>query len=178
MPILSQITGALSNNLKSIGGSKKKTGFKRVLNLSDFNITANVSLVNDDYKKIGYKTVPAQQQMNFGFGSEAQPDNQGYIYFRIDHTNGTQIDGTVRLVVSNAQETTKDVVAELRTENLAGSTTDRNQMVPLPETLAPRLGVAQEDDQLQILFQADAASKTLDYDGTNTKLLIPVTIYQ
>jgi len=49
-----------------------------------------------------------------------------------------------------------------------------SKAVLLPETTMR----VKEDSKLKILFKSDAASKTIDYDATNTIFSIPVTVYQ
>jgi hypothetical protein len=89
--------------------------------------------------------------------------------------SSVDIDGLVRLRLTNAQETAQLDVVEQRTERLRASQNDRTQAYLLPE-----YGVnAVEDSKLVIDFKVDGASNvTFDYNDTDSKFLIPVTIYQ
>ena len=135
------------------------------------------------YVNIGRYTVPAQQQIRFGYGSAAFPDNQGYVYIKLyddTGTNSVQEVGTVRLAQENALGTRLRIVSEIRTEQLAGSTTDRQQQFALPEQIAhPRVG---EDSKLLIAFKADATDTLVETAiGTAAGAdvwNVPVTVYQ
>lgn len=175
------VLGNLFNSVKSIagvGGATNNIGFRKKLVNADFGLTANVTCVAGQYTQIGEYTVPAQQLIAFGYGTpnEGNGANQGYVYVRIDDTSGAMA-GTLRLVQSNAQGTKRIVVAEERTETFKASETDRTLAMPLPEQIQfPKVG---EDSKLVIEFKPDGASDlTLDYDATETKYRIPVTIYQ
>jgi hypothetical protein len=98
--------------------------------------------------------------------------------------NGTIVAGVVRLAIANPTQTNVVVLAELRTERFAADQTDRNKAALLPEggTFSSARGkpvYAQRDSKLLIQFYPDSAtSKTIKYNGTNTKLLMPVSILQ
>jgi hypothetical protein len=177
------VLGLLGNILKPLmGGFTPRGGgsgrpFRATLNNADFTgiATANQTLVANQWTQIGYYKVPAQTGARVGYGNPKEPDNQGYIYFRIDDTSGNQItDGSMRLVHSNAEGTRRDVVFQESLTRLSGSQTDRTQMVPVPEVLDfPILG---EDSRIVIEVNT-ATAHTIDYDGTNTIIRIPVTRY-
>ena len=158
--------------------NKNLKRFPRTLDLTDFGITADKTCVAQTYSLIGTYTVGAQQEATFGIstlrsgGVEGEP-----IYIRFDEAvgAGTQLTGRVRLVLSNAQGTERVVVLEERTERLSASQYDRTQAPLLVEYPVN----AKEDSKLLIEFRVDdATNQTLDFDGTNTKVLIPATIYQ
>jgi len=177
--------GNLGNLLGGLGGQKAKMGnvFKKILAHGDWVLAADVLCTADVWTVIGRYTVPAQQAYRFGFGSAAYPDNQGYIYIALyddTATNSVLEDGSLRLVQRNAQGTIQLVVAEFRTEQLRGSTTNRQQMVALPEqTQFPLVG---EDSVLELQFRADATD-TVVIAAIGTALgldiwNVPVTVYQ
>lgn len=152
--------------------------FPRVLGISDFGITANKTLVARTYTRVGTYTVGAQQEATYGItvsragGGEGEP-----IYMKFINTVGlgATVDGTVRLVITNAQNTKSVVVLEQRTERLYASQNDRTLAYLLPEHPVN----AVEDSQLVIDLKIDSSSDmTFDFDGTDSKFLIPVTIYQ
>lgn len=166
--------GKLFGMGRSANASSK---FPRIYGLTDFGITANKTALASQYNKVGEVTVPAQQQITFGAND---PVGGGSVagrscYLRFDNESGVQLNGKIRFALSNANETNVIIVAEERTEKLAADQNDRTKAVLLPE-YNQRAG---EDSKLQVLFYPDGASTvTIDYDGTNTKMLIPVTVYQ
>lgn len=161
------------------GGRTKGKAFRTTLNNADFTgiATADKTTVAGTWTEIGYFTVPAQTTARVGFGNANLQINQGFIYFRldVDTAGGTQVtDGSLRLVHSNAEGTSRDVVFQESLTRLSGSQTDRNSQIPIPEvTSFPVLG---EDSRL-ILEVKTVAARVIDYDGTNTIIRIPVTRY-
>lgn len=150
--------------------------FPRVYNITDFGITANVTCQAYAWNKVGSVTVPAQQQVTFGNGSSAPTDTRGVLYIKIDNTSDVELTGKWRLALANANETNIVVVSEIRTENAsAGSTYSTEISYRLGEFGAR----AKEDSKLILYFYPDGASAvTIDYDGTDTKFIVPVTVYQ
>lgn len=133
------------------------------------------------WTKIWEMTVPAQQQMRWGYGNPALPHNQGYMWFcSLDSGTGFET-GVLRLVQSNARETLLRVVAQIDDTRLhtATSTTlatatplNINEMIALPEKVEfPKVG---EDSKLQLWYRAIAVPAAEDDVGFS----IPVTIWQ
>ena len=133
------------------------------------------------WTKIWELTVPAQQSIHWGFGSPAQPQNQGYMWFvSLDEGAGFQ-SGVLRLQQANARETRVLTVLEVDDTRLHGtdSTTmetailiDKNEMIALPEKVEfPRVG---EDSKLQLWYRCVAVATAEDACGFS----IPVTVYQ
>lgn len=156
--------------------NKNLRPFPRVLGISDFGITGNKTLVGATFTRTGAFTVGAQQEATYGIsvlragGAEGEP-----IYMNLVDDSIANIDGTVRLRLTNAQETRSVDVIEQRTERLRASQNDRTQAYLLPEFGQN----AKEDSKLVIDVKVDSSSNvTFDYDATNSKFLIPVTIYQ
>lgn len=155
--------------------NKNLRQFPRTLGVTDFT-TANRTLVAQTYSRVGSLSVSAQQEATWGRttlragGAEGEP-----IYINLVDDSAANIDGTVRLVLANAQETQRIVVLEERTERLRASENDRQSAPLLVE-----FGVnAKEDSLLIIECKVDSSSNvTFDYDATNSKMLLPVTFYQ
>jgi len=152
------------------------TPFRRTYGLADFGIIADVTVQPGDFGKVGSLTVPAQQVIGFGFNDLVSGGVTGNpLYVRFDDTSGDQLHGKVRLVVSNANGTRTQVVYEGRTERLSADKSDRNKAVLLPLSMP----LAQQDDKLIISMYPDSGSAiVIDYNGTNTSILIPATVYQ
>ena len=163
--------------------------FKKVLSHGDWwdteleSAAGVIALKAGVYQAIGRFTVPAQQLYHFGFGSAVYPDNQGYMHMAIyddTATNSVIEEGSVRLVQRNAPGTIQLVVAEYRTEQLRGSTSNRQQMMALPEQA--QFDLVGEDSIMEIQFKPDAADSIVSPAiGTAAGLdiwNIPVTCYQ
>lgn len=150
--------------------------FPRTYNLADFGVTANVTLQPSQWAKVGSVTVPAQQKVTFGSGSLGATDSRGQLYIRLCKEPGElNVEGKVRLVLANANETKLVTVVEERSERLRASENDRTQCVLLGEYPMK----AQEDSKLIIQIYIDSSvAETFDYDNTSSKILIPVTVYQ
>ena len=153
--------------------------FKRVLSAGSFTgiATADVVCQPSQYNKVGTLTVPAQQAIAWGATDTVNGGATGkQIYMRFDTSATVTLNGVVRLAVSNATETNTQIVLEERTERLAaGSTYDRQIAVLLPEDFR----FAKQDSKLIIYFYPDSATAvTIMYNGTNTKISVPVTVMQ
>ena len=171
-----------------LGGGGKATGstqarFMKVLDTADLGFVAAADMaltVGLQWYKLGAGyTVPAQQMVHLGYGSAELPDNQGYLYIHLPTDTPSEINGKVRLVQSNAQETVKFVVAEFNLASTHGSVTNKAMMIPLPEqTQFPLVG---EDSMIWL----EAARSTVDaydtveddIDVDTSVVYIPVTIY-
>ena len=185
--------GNLRGMLGGLGGQSKpaapENAFKKVLSHTDWWDTALetgsglIACVAGVWQVIGRYKVPAQQVYHLGYGSPAFPDNQGYLYFKAyddTATNSVQEHGSVRLVQRNAQGTVILVVAEFRTEQLCGDTSDRSKQIALPEQVQfPLVG---EDSYLEVHFKADASDSIVKTAiGTAAAADIwnvPVSVYQ
>ena len=117
---------------------------------------------------LGEFTVPAQQEIVFGFGDPAQPANQGYIFADIQTAVPGQIEGTLALVVTDANNRQRRVVWSMRTEELRGSLTDKNEKEPLPRVPV----VAREDDRMVLELTFDDALTATQADS---QVLIPIS---
>ena len=124
-------------------------------------------------------TVPAQQEIRWGFGSPATPMNQGYMWWGFSSA-AAYIEGKLRLVQANARTTKVFTVAELDANQLRGDVaftvigmrqTNKNDMMALPEKREfPKVG---EDSLLQLWFECTTAVVV-----TVGSFSIPVTVYQ
>ena len=130
-------------------------------------VQANTGTVS--FSLIWQMTVPAQQIMAWGYGSQSAQRNQSYMWFYAIDTGTDFEDGNLRLVIANARSTRVRVVKEMNTQRLhttnAGSLilatpTDINTMIALPEQVAfPKVG---ENSLLQLFFQTTAPGTTVD----------------
>lgn len=155
-------------------GAGRGAGFAKMLTAKDF-MTDDAEAKAGKFNKIGEMVIPAQQQYEWGYGIAGQPENQGYIYMDLKDDQGTpvQVEGTIRLCVSDANEEMVRPIYTNRTEPLRGSQTDKTMKVPLPRT-PPRLS---EDDKMIIQIDPDVDQITQKVSKTNSTLNLPVTNY-
>ncbi len=153
----------------------------------DYNTQAEVFAIIDAlaagsvWTLIWQKTVPAQQQIRWGFGSPAQPQNQGYMWFASLDEGVDFTEGKLRLVQANARQTRQLTVLEIDDARLHASdvTTlatatplSKDDMIALPEKVEfPRVG---EDSLLQLWYRVITPASTEDAVGFS----IPITVYQ
>ena len=82
------------------------------------------------------------------------------------------LEGTIRLAVENNSGTRIAIVKEFRTENLRGSTTDRQQQMLLPE----QRPMAKEDSKLVVYFKPNTDDVSVG-SGSLGVMLISTTRY-
>jgi len=153
---------------------KNKQRFPRTLSNSDLGLTADVTLKQSEYVKLASLTVPAQQYIAWGANDIVSGQPQGRTaYIQVADT-GAFLTGVVRLLVTDANETSSKVVIEERSEKMNASVNDRTQAVLLPESRP----LAKEDSKLIVQFKADDSSKTVYFGSTDTSIKLPVTVYQ
>src|ERR1051325_11732444 len=113
-------------NIPTLGGASgsAKKPFLKTLTVADL-WTSSQTTASGKFVKLGSYTVPAQQEISWGWGSPLTPDNQGYVYVLLKNVSNATVQGVIRLAVSNAPETAIDIIFDERTDILAGSTTDR-----------------------------------------------------
>lgn len=141
----------------------------------------NALAAGSDWGKIWELTVPAQQQMAWGFGDPRLPANQGYMWFcSLDKSTDFQV-GVLRLMQANARETKSSVLLEVDDTRLHGTTVttlssatpvNRDEMMALPEKV--EFDLVGEDSKLQLYYRCIVAATT----GDDVGFSIPATVYQ
>jgi len=151
--------------------------FAVTLDRNDLNmgVAATDITLSGGWDLIAYYMVSAQQRAAWGSGTKGQSNNQGYIYFKVQEAGPTDIEGKVRLVISNHQRTKQQVVWEGRTQELDGDVNDINKKVAIPLMAAY---IAKEDSYLDVYLKADTAAKVIDESLTTIVVNIPATIWQ
>lgn len=150
--------------------------FKKTLTVSDFSGIGDgdVTVTAGTYTTIGTYTVGAQRAATVGQGSiQNDPVNQGKIFIDLEDGTAADLDGWVRVVLANANETRTEVVLELRTERLSENPTDDTKWFHQPE-FPLKVG---EDSKILIQFKADG-SGTKTVSATNSKIYLDITEYQ
>jgi len=188
--------GGITGNLSGITKTRQATQqpFKSNVGITDgdalpiiYNTMAGVLAIigalaaGSVWTKIWEKTVGAQKQYRWGYGSPATPHNQGYMWFcSMDITTDFEV-GKLRLVQANSAETRVTTVLEIDDTRLhlnvvttlaTATPVDINQMMALPEKVEfPLVG---EDSKIQLWYRCITAATAEDQVGFS----IPVTIYQ
>ena len=180
------LSGVKAGVTGTFGTAQKAGAYQKYLVNTDFIgiATADVSLSmantssKDNYTLLGYYIVPAQQEVNIGYGVEAEQGNQGRLYIQLYCSVGAEINGIIKLIIKDANETFATVVFEMRTSILSIDETDMTKVVYLPEET---IRTAKEDDRIELWFGVDydAVNTTgeVDYNDVNTKIRIPITVY-
>ena len=158
--------------------------FPRYYNAADFGLTANVTCQPSQYSIIGKVTVPFGQAVTFGIGGVGNGVDTravSYIYLgatvptNSPTTGGYQIQGKIRLSLTDPNQVNEIVIAEQRTERFSADNADINKAFRLGEYPIK----AQEQSLLLIKLYPDSASAVvLQYNGTSTSILMPVTVLQ
>ncbi len=127
------------------------------------------------------KTVPAQQELAWGYGRADRPANQGYMWFAMLDSGTDWSVGTLRLAQSNARRTKIIVVAEMADSDLHSTTVttiataallNKEEKIALPEQVQyPKVG---EDSLIQLRYILITAATTADAAGFS----IPISVYQ
>ncbi|MEM5807184.1 MAG: hypothetical protein QW474_02250 [Candidatus Aenigmatarchaeota archaeon] len=147
--------------------------FTQTLTNSDFGLTANVATIANQYVDVCKYIVKAGQMLAAGANRPQGTNIFGErVYIRLDDSGG-QVHGKIRILYRNPQGNRTLVVFEETTERLSASMNDVNQAVLLPE-YPIRIP---EDSELVIQIRANT-STTIVYNDADTKILLPVTIYQ
>jgi hypothetical protein len=168
--------GGASTEVARVLGKSKDSAANAAYN-RDFNTDNWDSFGGDTqsgkFIEVARFKVPASTEYSFGYGSEDNPENQGYLYVDLQGGSSNEIEGTIQLVQESATGRQKVVVAEYDTNRLDSSKSDRTQMVPLPEQVdKPTVG---QDSYLVLYFDGNSGGNTID--STNSESIIPVTEY-
>ena len=178
MALFDQLTGMISGATRG-GVNPATAGFMKYLNQLDFTWIDSGAVTSaytaGQFSKIGSYTVPAQQAYTWGYGVPVSggQQNQGFIYFLPKDNSSAPLTGSVRFAVADANELNIQIVAELRTDNLAGSQTLSTQQIPFPKQGRE----AKFNDKLIIYLKVDTApSYQLFVSRTNSVWTLPTTL--
>ena len=156
--------------------------FQKTATLADFTgiATANQTAINGQYVQLGVLAVSAGQQIAYGQNVALGGSNihGAPVYVRVDDESGDQLHGKIRLVYLNPQETKKIVVYEETTYRLDDGSDGSVSTSPVVAEYPIRVP---EDGKLVLEFNTDGTAgttQTCDFNGTNTRASIPLTIYQ
>ena len=154
---------------------KAEQRFPQTLRVADF-MSANQTAIAGKFTEIGVYTVLAQQEVAWGandpIGGASVAGKVAYIKL-VDTTN-TQLNGLIRLTMQNANGINKKTIIEETTAKFSASNTSRTSALLLPEQPYR----AKQDSKLTIEFKTDSATNvTVDYDGTDMSIELPVTVY-
>lgn len=152
------------------GSLKGRPRFKRTLNKTDMGLTAT-TLSTTQFLQIMAYTVPAQQVLAWGNNEVTNGGVQGAVaYIDMQTVAPADIDGVIRLSITDASGFQKFVIVEERSEKFRASQYDRTQGVLLPESDIK----AKQDSILLVEMLGDAADLINIAAST---VLLPVTVY-
>ena len=165
-------------------GQTKRQSFTTVLTDADFTTVDHQLLTTiSEWTNIATYTCPAQQEIHPGVGNPGAEQNQGRVYgfIRTGEATPVEITGSWRIVLTDANDIKKQVIATFDEQMTHGDLDDKHKMMPLP---FDSRGVA-EDSKLVIQFKPRAVHETASAgndnvgwaDATESILKIPVTIF-
>ena len=162
----------------------KKQGFTTILTDADFTTNDHQILSSTtEWTTIATYTCPAQQEIHPGYGTPGAEQNQGRVYciLRSGETTPAEFLGSWRIILTDANDIKKQVIATYDEEMTHGDLDDKHKMIPLPYDAR---GIA-EDSKFVIQFKPRAVHETAGAgndnlgwaDTTESILKIPVTIF-
>jgi hypothetical protein len=146
---------------------------------SDFGITStsSITVLPNQWIEVGSYVVKAGQMLAVG---QNRPNGNviagSPVYIRFDNSTTGQLRGIVELVYYNPQKNRSLTILRETTERLSfGADGDVNKAVLLPE-----YSVALPEDGILAIsfFYLGSTSTTIDGSDADTKILLPVTVYQ
>lgn len=143
--------------------------YRSAFTLATFAVPATVSLIANQFNKLGEYIVKAGEVISIGYGAQSGMDNAlGRIYGIMQDATPAEIPGTWRLSIYSPQDRPIKILWELRTEAVNTVATDRTKQTPLP------IGIEDvtKDKKFVLEFKPDVA-KTMDL--TKSKLQFDVT---
>ena len=142
--------------------------YPNTMTQKDF-MKADVSVIADQYVRIGEYQVVAGEAISLGMGEKSgQDDAQGRIYVDLKDTVGGDLDGKLRFAVYDPKNHFLREIAQFHTKALRTSETDRTKQLPFPNFHT----FATEDRKLVIEFLSDTTA-TLDLE--TSKIYMDVT---
>ena len=179
--VMQNILGGLGRNLRdtvrlpAVGARPALREFRVTMEIGGTGVTFRdgVSLVHGDYNLVAHYRVQAQEEATFGWGSQGDQVNQGFVYLQLkdDATTPGDIDGPVRFVMEDAHGTgiPGGLVLQETSIKLDASQTDRTLMLPLPK----HDQWATEDSRLAIRIDP---TTTATVEADNSTVNVPITL--
>ncbi|MEM3458787.1 MAG: hypothetical protein QXN36_04080 [Candidatus Bathyarchaeia archaeon] len=132
----------------------------------------------EGYTLIGEYKIPKQTLV--AVGKRPQIYDQyigGLFHLELHDSSNNDIEGEVKIVLSNAPKTRKQIITKKRTAYMnKTSPTDRSKVDLLKLGVNVPFVFAQEDGYIELYFKPDTDGVTIDYDNVNNKLLLDITI--
>jgi len=148
-----------------------EAGSQFTLEADDFDNTFGSNLTAGSWVDAAEYIIPAQTQMNVGYGSSENPATVGRFYaaFEDDASNTTA--GQVRIVTRNARDKAVETdISALSTARLNGDPNDYRTLQAVPEVLdTNRVG---EDSKIVLQFKLNSGSTgtSIDFDASSFEL--------
>jgi len=131
----------------------------------------------EGYTLIGQWKVP--KQLVVAVGKRPSPFDQfvcGLFHVALHDSSKNDIEGDVKVVVSNAQQTRKAIVVQRRTKFMnKTSPMDRSKVDLLKLGVNTDIYWVRQDGYIQLYFKPDVNGKTIDYDNPNNVLMLDIT---
>lgn len=173
--ILAGGLGQSVNEAAEVLGKSRESAAQRAFD-RDFNVGNFDSFGGDvtdgKYTEIARFTVPASTEYAWGYGSAANPRNQGYLYVDLQNSTPSAVEGSIRFKQETPTGRGSEVVADFDTERLDASKTNNEQMVPFPEQVSH--DKVSKDSHLVVEMDPDA-NDTIS--SSDSDIIIPVTEY-
>jgi len=131
----------------------------------------------EGYTLIGEWKVPKQLLVAVGKRpSQFEPYVGGLFHIELHDSSNNDIEGTIKIVVSNAQKTKKAVVVQKHTLTMNKTNpTDRSKVDLLKLGINTPIYWVRQDSYIQLYFKPDVNGKTIDYDNPNNVLMLEIT---
>jgi len=189
--VLQRLLGGLGGGVgipAQVTGQGDEAPYKTMLTPTDGDLGAGepaamiailAAMVAGQNLLIWERTVLAQEQVRWGYGSPSMAMNQGYLWWGFSSA-AAYIEGKLRLVQSTARNTRSKTVTHLDVNQLHNyvaftlvgmQQNDKNTMMALPEKREfPKVG---QDSLLQMWFECTTAVVV-----TVGGFSIPITVYE
>lgn len=161
--------GGLKGGVKTITSSTAGQPYRDTLTAGDL-IDTDTVVTTTEFTRVqsGY-TIPYNQQISIGYGKSIEPDNAGYVYVQVAHTDGSVFYGKIRVVLTDFNDIAKGVMFSADLKELNGSLTSRTSKVMIPENTAV---FGYFNDKIFVEVQGATASTV---DNGLTVVLLPIT---
>jgi hypothetical protein len=158
-----------------IEAGKSWVKFPRVYNATNLGLTANVTLQPGSYQQVTKLKIGAKQVATWGIGNVGNGvDSREPAYIKLCDSADAAIDGTIRLSIADANFLNVVPVIEQRSERFYSSINDKSSALLIGEYVAMYAG---QDSYLLVEMYIDASSaKTIVYNATSTKIILPITV--
>jgi len=131
----------------------------------------------EGYTLIGQWKIP--KQLVVAVGKRPSPSDQfvgGLFHVELHDSLNNDIEGEIKVVVSNPQQTRKAIVVKRRTQFMNKTNpTDRSKVDLLKLGVNTDIYWVKQDGYIQLYFKPDVNEKTINYNNVNNVLMLDIT---